>query len=75
MSPSQYPFLVHSCSLVFRVVCVSGNPPPGLTGVALEVVPLAPVYEVLDKFSVGSVGSVVPVPDEAGDSRVVRQLL
>ena len=40
--------------------------------VELEVVPLAPVHKVLDEFSKGS---VVPVPDEADDSRVVRELL
>ena len=43
----------------------------GLPGVELEVVPLAPVYKVLNKFSVGS---VVLVPDEADNSRVVREL-
>ena len=44
----------------------------GLPGVKLEVVPLAPVHKVVNKFSVGS---VVPVPDEADDSRVIRELL
>ena len=41
----------------------------GLPGAELEVVPLAPVHKVLSKFSVGS---VVPFPDEADESRVVR---
>ena len=40
----------------------------GLLGVELEVVPLAPVYKVLNKFSVAS---VVLIPDE--DSRNVRE--
>ena len=44
----------------------------GLPGVELEVVPLAPVHKVLDEFSVGS---VVPISDEADDSRVVREFL
>ena len=44
----------------------------GLPSVELEVVPLATVHKVLNKFSVGS---VIPVPDEASDSRVVRELL
>ena len=44
----------------------------GLPGVELEVVLLAPVYKVLNKFSVGS---VVPVLDEADNHRVVREVL
>ena len=40
--------------------------------IKLEMVWLAPVFEVLNKFYVGS---VVPIPDEADDSRVVRELL
>ena len=43
-----------------------------MSGADLEVVPLAPVYKLLNKFYVGS---VIPVPDEANDSRVVRELL
>ena len=72
MSPSQCPF--PGCSPVCRVVCACGNPPQlfGLPGIELEVVPLAPVHRVLNKFSVGS---FIPVPDEADDSRVVRELL
>ena len=44
----------------------------GLSGVELEVILMAPVHKVLNKFSEGS---VVPVPDEAEDSRVIRELL
>lgn len=44
----------------------------GIPGVDLEEVLLAPVYEVLKKFSVGS---VVIVPDKADDSRVIREIL
>ena len=44
----------------------------GLLGIELKVVPLAPVHKVLSKLSVGS---VVPVPDEADDNKVVREHL
>ena len=44
----------------------------GLPGIQLEMVTLAPVHKVLNKFSVGS---VVPVPDEADDSTVVSEPL
>ena len=42
----------------------------GVAGVELEVVQLAAVYKVLNELSVGS---AVPVPDEAIDSRFVRE--
>ena len=44
----------------------------GLPGIELEMVLLAPVHKILNEFSVGS---VVPVPDETNDSRVVREFL
>ena len=44
----------------------------GLPSVELEVVPLVPVYKVLNKLSVGS---VVLILDEADDSRDIRELL
>ena len=44
----------------------------GGPAIELEVVLLAPVHKVLNKFSVGS---IVPVPDEADDSRVIRERL
>ena len=42
----------------------------GLPGIEPEMVLLAPVHKVLNKFSVGSV-----IPDEADDSRVIREVL
>ena len=63
---SQCPF--PGCSSVCRVVCACRNPPPALW-TELEVVLLAPVHKVLNKFSVGSVA-----PDEADDSRAIREL-
>ena len=62
---------VHLCAGLFVPVEIH-HQLFGLPGVELEVVPPAPVHKVLNKFSVGS---VVLVPDEADDSRVVRELL
>ena len=36
----------------------------GLPGIELEVIPMAPVHKVLNKFFIGA---VVPVPDEADE--------
>ena len=44
----------------------------GLAAIELEVVLLAPVYKVLNKFSVSS---FIPVPDEANSGSVIRELL
>ena len=39
---------------------------------SLVLVLLAPVHKVLDEFSVGS---IIPIPEEANDSRVIRELV
>ena len=63
-------------SVPWMFSCLQGVPAEilhklsGVAGVELEVVQLAAVYKVLNELSVGS---AVPVPDEAIDSRFVRE--
>ena len=69
ISPSQCPF--PGCSPVALPVEIYHRL-FGLLGVELEVVLLAPVCKVLNKFSVGF---VAPIPDEVNNDRVIRELL
>ena len=70
MSPSQCLFPVCMCAGL-SVPAEIHHQLFGLPGVELEVILLVAVHKALNKYFVGS---VVPVPDEADDSRVIKNV-